>query len=101
MKINWKRVVFSQSDVRFQGSPPIRLPQSQTLFRTSFNNKTLSEQSYSLKTERSTRSIFKYSFDNRLTRSEQVNIIFLLPDEIVEIGGGIQREQSIECGRDT
>lgn len=100
LTINWKRVVFKQNDVRYQGLPPVRLPQSQTLFRTNFNNKTACEQCYLLKADRSTRSTLKFSFHNRLLKSEESAIIFSLPNEIVETGGGIKREQSIECGRD-
>lgn len=99
--INWKRIIFSQSDVRFAGLPPVRLPQSQTLFRTNFNNKTTHDQSYAFKTERFTRSTFKFTFTNRLTKSEESTVIFRLPEEIARIGGGIKREQSVEYGRDT
>jgi hypothetical protein len=99
--INWKRVVFNQNKTHYYGSPPVRLPKSQILFRTSFNNKTTNEQSYIFKTERFTRSTFKFTFTNRLIKSQESMVIFRLPEEIVEIGGGIKREQNVEFGQDT
>jgi len=99
--INWKRVVFIQSNADFYGSPPVRLPQSQILFRTNFNNKTTNEHSYLFKTERFTRSTFKFTFIQSLRKTQESAIIFRLPEEIVEIGGGIKREQSVEFGQDT
>lgn len=101
ISINWKRVNFTQNNVHFYGSPPIRLPQSQILFRTNFNNKTNCEQAYQLKTERSTRSTFRFTFTQSLTKSQESVIIFRLPEEIVEVGGGVKREQSIGFGQDT
>lgn len=94
-------MVFEQSNTSYYGSPPVRLPKSQILFRTNFNNKTTNEQSYVFKTERFTRSTFKFIFTNRLTKSQESLVIFRLPNEIVEIGGGIKCEQDIEFGKDT
>lgn len=101
IKINWKRVEFIQSQAHFYGSPPARLPQSQILFRTNFNNKTTNEQSYVFKTERFTRSTFKLTYTQSLTKTQESAVIFRLPEEIVEVGGGIKREQSVEFGQDT
>jgi hypothetical protein len=99
--INWKRVVFIQSNAHFYGSPPVRLPRSQILFRTNFNNKTTNEHSYLFKTERFTRSTFKFTFTQSLRKTQESTVIFRLPEEIVELGGGIKREQSVEFGQDT
>lgn len=99
--INWKNVTFLQADTQFHGSPPVRLPKSQILFRTSFNNRTANEHSYTLKTERFTRSIFEFKFTRSLRKSQESSIIFRLPEEIVELDGGIKREQSVELGKDT
>jgi hypothetical protein len=94
-------VAFIQSKAHFYGSPPVRLPKSQILFRTNFNNQTTNEHSYAFKTERFTRSTFKFTFTQCLRKSQESNVIFRLPEEIVEIGGGIKREQSVEFGQDT
>ncbi|CAF0715941.1 unnamed protein product [Adineta steineri] len=99
--INWNHVTFTQSDVRFYGSPPVCIPKSQILFRTNFTNTTTTEQLYSFKTERSTRSMFKFIFTHMLTKSTKSPIIFCLPDEIVQLGGGAKSDQSVEIGQDT
>jgi hypothetical protein len=99
--INWKHVIFMQSNVTFYGSPPVRLPKSQILFRTNFHNTTTKEQSYLFKTERFTCSTFKFTFTHSLTKSDESAVIFRLPEEIVELGGGIKREQCVEYGQDT
>jgi hypothetical protein len=99
--INWKQVLFAQSNVHFYGSVPVRLPQSQVLFRTNFNNNTPNEHSYLFKTERFTSSTFKFTFTNCLKKSQESAVIFRLPEEIVELGGGIKREQSVAFGQDT
>ncbi len=101
IRINWKRVVFVQSNVHFYGSSPVRLPQSQILFRTNFNNKTANEHSYLFKTERFTRSTFKFTFTQSLTKSQESSVIFRLPEEIAKVDGGIKREQCVEFGQDT
>ena len=99
--INWKKVLFTQSDVHFSGSSLVRLPKSQILFRTNFNNKTSNEHSYLFKTERFTSSTFRFTFTHCLKKSQDSAVIFRLPEEIIELGGGIRREQSIEFGQDT
>ncbi|CAF4748350.1 unnamed protein product [Rotaria sp. Silwood1] len=99
--INWKHVVFIQNDTHFYGSPPVRLPKSQILFRTNFNNNTSNEHSYIFQTERFTRSIFEFKFIQSLTKSQESAVILRLPEEVVELDGGIKREQSVEFGQDT
>ncbi|CAF1551394.1 unnamed protein product [Rotaria sordida] len=99
--INWKHVIFIQSDTHFYGSPPVRLPKSQILFRTNFNNKTANQHSYIFQTERFTHSIFEFKFLQSCKKSQESSLIFRLPEEIVEIGGGIKREQSLKFGQDT
>ena len=90
-----------QNNAQCYGSPPVRLPKSQVLFRTNFNNKTTDEHSYLLKTERYTHSIFEFTFTHSLLKSQESSIKFHLPEEIIESGGGIKHEQSIEFGQDT
>ncbi|UJR28814.1 hypothetical protein I4U23_010038 [Adineta vaga] len=101
VKVNWKQVMFSQTKANFSGSPPVHLPKSQILFRTHFNNKTMMEQSYLFKTERFTRSTFKFTFTHCLQKSQKSAVIFCLPEEIVRFTGGIQREQYTDFGQDT
>ncbi|CAF1152623.1 unnamed protein product [Adineta ricciae] len=101
VKINWKQVAFSQTKTNFTGSPPVSLPKSQILFRTHFNNHTTTEQSYSFKTERFTRSTFKFIFTHCLRKSQHSMVVFYLPEEIVRFTGGIKLEQYADFGQDT
>ena len=66
-----------------------------------FNNNTTNEQSYLLKTERFTRSIFQFNFTSSLIKSEETFLMFRLPEEIVELSGGIKREQTVKLELDT
>lgn len=79
----------------------MRLPKSQILFRTNFNNKTTSEQSYLLKTERFTCSKFRFEFTKSLKHSQESFITFHIPKEIAELNGGIKNDQDVKLGQDT
>ncbi|CAF0826277.1 unnamed protein product, partial [Didymodactylos carnosus] len=100
ININWKRVQFTQSEAEFHGAPPIKLPKSQTLFKTTFANKTETDQVYSFKTQRRTISTFCFTFNQGFCKSQEGAVVFRLPEQIVEVGGGIKREQRIEYGQD-
>ncbi|CAF3150779.1 unnamed protein product [Rotaria socialis] len=99
IKINWKRVKFIQSNANYYGLPPVRIPKSQILFRTAFNNKTANEHSNVFKTERSTRSTFEFVFTKSLRKSHESFLIFRLPEEVTVVGGEIKREQSVPFGQ--
>lgn len=101
IKINWNRFVFTQHDVQFFDSSSQHLPRSQILFRTNFTNKTSNEQYFQLKTDRTTRSTYSFCFTNNLTISNKATVIFRLPNEILQLGGGIQHEQIVELGQNS
>ena len=101
IKINWNRFVFTQHDVQFFDSSSQHLPRSQILFRTNFTNKTSNEQYFKLKTDRTTRSTYSFCFTNNLTISNKATVIFRLPNEILQLGGGIQHEQIVELGQNS
>lgn len=100
--VNWDKVEIVQDEARFDESrdPHTNLPKTQTLFRTIFTNRTDQEQEYSFKTERTTRQTCSFSFIKGFSREKEGSISFKIPQDIVEIGGGIKTEQSIECGKD-
>lgn len=100
--VNWKRVEIEQNEAKFENnmSPKAKIPSNQTLFRTHFTNRTDQEQEYSFKTERVTRQAVGFSFVKGFSREKEGAISFKLPSDIVEIGGGIKSEQSVECGKD-
>ena len=109
--VNWKRVHIEQGEAKFDTSDrpsatsliaatKKRAPRNQTLFRTFFTNRTDQEQEYSFKTERVTRQSVGFSFARGFSREKESGIWFKLPQDIVEIGGGMRSEQSVECGKD-
>lgn len=100
--VNWAKVELVQEEATFERSPnnQRRNLLSETLFRTYFVNNTNQEQEYSFKTERTTRQSCGFSFSRGFSREKEGGITFKIPQEIVEIGGGIRSEQSVECGKD-
>lgn len=99
--VNWSKVDIIQDDAKFeQSNIANKRPQKQTLFKTYFTNKTDSEQEYSFKTERTTRQSCGFTFTKGFSREKEGGINFKIPQEIVEISGGIRSEHSVECGKD-
>ena len=98
--IDWKRCEMNQESAKFEKNTNQAKLRSQTLFRTYFTNKTDTEQEYSFKTERLTRQSCSFSFMKGFSQEKEGNISFKLPNDIVEIGGGMRSEQSVECGKD-
>lgn len=98
---DWKKVDLSQDDAKFDtmiyGN---KAPVAQTLFTTHFTNKTEHIQEYSFKTERKTRQTCCFSFMKGFSREKEGGVNIKLPQEIVEIGGGVRNSQQIECGKD-
>jgi len=100
MKIDWAKVDFQYNEPVFEQVMENKLPQTQTLFRTFFSNKTELEQEYSFKTERTTRQSCKFAFMEGFTNDKSGGITFKLPGEILEVGGGIRSEHTVEFGKD-
>ena len=101
VKLVWKRVHFWQSEANFTRSHQTRLPKSQILFKTHFTNQTNREQEYSLRAERSTTSTLNFTFARGFTKEKEGSMKFKLPNEVLEVGGGIRHEQRVDFGKDT
>ena len=101
VKLNWKRVNFWQSEAIFNHSAQVRQPKSQILFKTQFSNNTDREQEYSLRAERSTITTLNFSFVRGFTKEKEGSIKFKLPNEVLEVGGGLRHEQRVEYGKDS
>ena len=100
MTIDWTNVVFTQDPVQLFNSSTDQCPRAQTLFRTNFENQTNNEQSYTVRTERSSSSLFKYILTNTLSQTPDSSIVFRLPEAIVRTAGGVPREHSFPFGQD-
>lgn len=101
VKINWKRVNFWQSEATFTRPAQLRMPKSQMLFRTHFSNNTESEQEYSLRAERSTVTTLNFTFMRGFTKEKEGCVTLKLPNEVLEVGGGLRHEQRVDYGKDS
>ncbi|CAF3427968.1 unnamed protein product [Rotaria sp. Silwood1] len=99
IKINWKHVSFIQNNINYYNSSISKF--SRTIFRTNFDNKTTNEHSYTLATEKSTKSIFNFTFTRSVYKSQESTIVFHLPEQIIKLNNDIQCEQTIPFGKDT
>jgi hypothetical protein len=98
---NWNKVELVQDDAKFDSTLfGNKAPVAQTLFTTHFTNKTDNVQEYSFKTERTTRQSCCFSFMKGFTREKEGGLNIKLPQEILEIGGGVRSTQQIQCGKD-
>ncbi|CAF1500997.1 unnamed protein product [Rotaria sp. Silwood1] len=101
VKLNWKRVNFWQSEAVFTRPAQLRMPKSQILFRTHFSNNTESEQEYSLRAERSTITTLNFTFMRGFTKEKEGCVTLKLPNEVLEVGGGLRHEQRVDYGKDS
>jgi len=101
VKINWTRANFWQSEATFTRSAQFRMPKSQILFKTHYSNNTDCEQEYSLRAERSTVTTLNFSFMRGFTKEKEGCVTFKLPNEVLEVGGGLRHEQRVEYGKDS
>ncbi|KAL7672953.1 hypothetical protein ACOME3_007828 [Neoechinorhynchus agilis] len=98
VNVNWSKVAFKQSEIEYADQVVSSQPRSRILFKTSFTNSTDSVQEYSCKAERSTSTDLHLRFTKSIRKERENYIQFKLPQEIVEAGGGIRREQTVETG---
>ena len=101
VKLNWKRVNFWQSEAAFTRPAQLRMPKSQMLFRTHFSNNTDREQEYSLRAQRSTTTTLNFTFMRGFTKEKEGCVTFKLPNEVLEVGGGLRHEQRVDYGKDS
>jgi len=99
IEIDWKRCDISQEPAKFCNNSKGKI-NSQTLFKTCFSNKTNTEQEYSFSTERTTRQSCAFSFVKGFSREKECQMAITIPGDILEIGGGMRSEQSVEMGKD-
>ncbi|KAI3378297.1 hypothetical protein SNEBB_007144 [Seison nebaliae] len=98
--IDWKKVKIETNEIEYKEHDKLLAPKTHILLRTEFNNKTSETQEYSLKAERTTRQTYTYSFFKGLCRGIETSLMMKLPSEILEVGGALRREQSVEMGRE-
>ncbi len=92
---------FWQSEANFIRPAQLRMPKSQILFKTHFSNNTDRDQEYSLRAERSTITTLNFSFTRGFTKEKDGTVKFKLPNEVLEVGGGLRHEQRVDFGKDS
>lgn len=92
LETDWKRVQFSHAAPKFVPEPPkigTGKPTQNTLFYTTFTNKTDNKQRYTFKAERTTRSSCTVVIEKGFTQSMETNIKISTPWEILEANAGM------------
>ena len=98
MEVDWKRVRFVHDPPVYEPEPP--KPGSgqlsnHVLFNTSFTNKTEHPQSYTFKTERTTRSSCEIEMEQGFTQGFETSIKLGTPEAILEANAGFHKEISV------
>ncbi|CAH1778108.1 unnamed protein product [Owenia fusiformis] len=100
MELDWKRVKFHDSPPVYDpeaSAPGARtgVPTANVLFCTTFMNKTQDAQTYSFKSERTTRSSCTIEVENGYTMGMEMSVKLATPCEIFEANAGFNREMTL------
>ena len=90
-EIDWKRVLFSHAAPVYEPEPPkigSGKPMHNTLFYTTYTNKTDSKQRYTFKAERTSRSSCTVAIEQGFMQGVEANIKIGTPWEIFEANVG-------------
>ncbi len=110
LELNWANVKFTQEQANFTGTSTTNKLTKQTLFQSSFDNRTSHVQETCFRVERETTQSYALTFSKGWSRQTQVglkvpflkNIIKLVvPVDVLEFSGGLTKEIHAECGQDT
>lgn len=98
MEVDWKRVRFVHDPPVYEPEPPkpgTGQLSNQVLFNTTFTNKTDNPQSYTFKTERTTRSSCEVEFEEGFTQGYETSVKLSTPSAILEANAGFHKEISL------
>lgn len=98
MEVDWKRVEFDHHEPKYVPEPPTPgqgIPINNILFHTSFTNKTEHPQTYTFKTERTTRSTCTVEIEQGYTQGFETSVKLQTPCGIMEANAGFHREISL------
>ncbi|KAI0218843.1 hypothetical protein LSAT2_029485 [Lamellibrachia satsuma] len=96
--IDWKRVRFTHQTPSFDPEPQkpgSGTPKNNVLFFTTFSNKTDHPQTYSFKTQRTTRSCCMVEVEHGYTKGMSMDVKLTTPGSILEANAGFHRELSL------
>ena len=103
MQVDWKRVNFHHHAPKYDPEPPSAgtgTPINNVLFRTSFTNKTDNPQTYTFRTERTTRSSCCVEIEQGYTQGIETSVKLATPGGILEANAGFKREISLTESRE-
>lgn len=92
LTLNWKRAKFYHDEPVFNDQHSASKPNSQVLFKSDFLNNTESEQEYSFKTSRTTKSSCEVEYEQGYTIGQEVSFKLATPCEVFEANAGFHRE---------
>lgn len=95
LRLIWDDIVVTHSDPEYSDNRVAAVPKSHSLFSTTFRNNTDSEQEYSFRTERCTRSVAEIELSRGLVTSRELGLKLTLPNNVLEANAGFHRELSL------
>nr|CAH8863934.1 unnamed protein product [Trichobilharzia regenti] len=95
LRFIWDDIFVTHEKPEYFDNVTVKLPKSHTLFSTTFKNNTDSEQEYSFRTERCTRSTAEIEIQKGVIMSKELSIKLALPSSIMEANAGFKHEISI------
>jgi hypothetical protein len=99
--IDWTNLQVAQVGITYTDSDTSekKTPKNNTLFKTFFTNMTKYEQEYTFCSQRVTRQSISLSFKNGIKTTKECSVSLNLPSDLLEIGGGLSKETSVELGK--
>lgn len=98
MELDWTKVKFVHDDAVYAPEPPAPgagKPTQNVLFNTTFTNRTDKPQTYTFRTERTTRSSCSVAIEQGYTKGLEMNIKLTTPCQVLEANAGFHREMSL------
>ncbi|CAH8582323.1 unnamed protein product [Heterobilharzia americana] len=95
LRFIWDDIYITHEKPEYFDNVTVKLPKLHTLFSTTFKNNTDSEQEYSFRTERCTRSMAEIEIQKGVIMSKELSIKLALPNSIMEANAGFKHEISI------
>ena len=98
MDTDWRRVRFYHEEPKYEPEVPkpgTGKPTLNTLYQTSFTNKTDNNQTYNFNAQRSTRSECTVEIEESFTKGVAMEVKLATPCEIMEANAGFTRELTL------
>ncbi|KAI8786789.1 hypothetical protein BgiBS90_011927 [Biomphalaria glabrata] len=95
-RIDWSKMTISYGDTKYANEGMPSKPVTHVLFSTTFSNDTPITQTYTLKTERRTRSTCEVYFHKTFTYGAELKMTLLPPNPIIDINAGFKADVTKE-----